>query len=70
MRAFGLEQGALLLRQLKQLEADCYLSDAHVLATDMSDMANRCARDFRARRPDVPAEVVDVLVWCYTFDYR
>lgn len=67
---FGQVEGERLLGQVKRLEVEFYLSDAHVVATDIVDMAKRCARDFRLQHPGVPDEIVDAFVWCYTFDYR
>ena len=67
---FGSERGAQLLGEIKSLEDACYLSDAHMVASDIQDMAVRCARDLERKRPGIPKEIVDALVWCYTFDYK
>jgi hypothetical protein len=70
LERFGREKGAALLSEIKGLEDDFYLSDAHLVAADMQDMARRCADDFRRKRPGIAEEIVNAFVWCYTFDYK
>jgi hypothetical protein len=70
MARFGWQRGSDLLREIKSLENDFYLSDAYLLAADIQDMAKRCAEDFKLKRPDIAEEIINALVWCYTFDYK
>ena len=70
LERFGCGKGTDLLSQIKSLEDEFYLSDAHIVAVNIQDMARRCANDFRARRPGVPEEIISMFVWCYTFDYK
>ena len=67
---FGKEKGRVLLGEIKALEDDFYLSDAHLVAVDIQDMAKRCAADFKRKRPGIADDIVNALVWCYTFDYK
>ena len=70
VKQFGSDKGGILLSQLRSLEDDFYRSDAHVVAKSISDMATRSADDFRRVHPEAPSEIVEILVWCYTFDYK
>jgi hypothetical protein len=33
-------------------------------------MARQASAEFAAKHPDISAEAVKALAWCYTFDYR
>lgn len=70
LKHFGKEKGEELLSQIKALEEDFYLSDAHRVAANLQDMAARCADDFRKRHPGIADDIVNAFVWCYTFDYK
>lgn len=67
---FGTERGRVLLEQIRVLEDDFYRSDAHLVARSPSDMASKSAADFRASHPQAAREIIDVFVWCYTYDYK
>ena len=70
LERFGHEKGTSLLNEIKNLEDDFYLSDAHLVAADIQDMARRCAEDFKRKRPGIAEEIVNAFAWCYTFDYK
>lgn len=70
LERFGKEKGTALLGEIKALEDDFYLSDAHLVADDLQDMAKRCAADFKCKRPGIEDDIVNAFVWCYTFDYK
>lgn len=59
-----------LLPTVLRLEDDFYSSDARHVATDLLEMADLAARDFRTRHPEISDEAVRALAWCYTFDYK
>jgi len=59
-----------LMPLVRALDDDCYESDARHLAVDEADMARRVKADFECLHPEVSAEAVEALAWCYTYDYR
>ena len=70
LKRFGHLTGIVLLAKIKDMEDEFYLSDAHLVAADIQDMAKRCEDDFRRKRPEIAAEIVSAFGWCYTFDYK
>jgi len=70
LKRFGPNKGVVLLSKIKVLEDAFYLSEAHIVAADIQDMARRCAADFRNQQPGIAEEIVGAFVWCYTFDYK
>jgi hypothetical protein len=67
---FGPEKASKLLSILKSLEDDFYLSNARLTAANLQEMAKLAAEDFRKIHPEIPEEIVQAFVWCYTFDYK
>ena len=59
-----------LLPIIKKLESDFYLSDAHLKASSLAEMGELAKAQFQRLNPDVPEEILEVFVWCYTFDWR
>jgi len=67
---YGAARGSELLPFIKSLESDFYLSTAHLTAKNLQEMAASSSFDFKEKHPEIPHEVIEVFVWCYTFDYR
>lgn len=68
--AFGEERALDLLSRIKTLEEEFYESDARVTASDLREMGDRAAAEFRARHPELSEDAVEALAWCYTFDFK
>ena len=69
-RKYGESRGLDLLQAVRELEADFYSSNAHLTEPDLQTMTARASAEFRMRHPEAPAELVDALAWCYSFDYK
>lgn len=67
---FGRERAEEMTLRIREIEDEFYASDAHLVATDLEDMANRAVADFRQRRTDLSDAAVEALAWCYTYDYK
>jgi hypothetical protein len=67
---FGPDKGNVLLKQVRSLAADFYSSSAPHIARNTNELVTLSVADFRRTHPDVPTDIVDALVWCYTCDYR
>jgi hypothetical protein len=67
---FGPELGAKLLTTMKVLADDFYSSNANQIAHGVQEMAKMAADHFRQKHPEIPEEIIEVLAWCYTFDFK
>ena len=68
--AFGSEEAARLLPQLKQLEKDFFASKARHTAHDVAEMANQAIQDFHRLHPEISREAAKELARLYTFNYK
>jgi hypothetical protein len=59
-----------LLPIIKELQKDFYASDAHLRASDLTEMGQIAKEQFKKLHPRVAEEVAEIFVWCYTFDWR
>ena len=69
-RALGPTVGAAVLPQVHALEADFFTSNARHTAKDLPQMARQASAEFAARHPDVSADAIAALAWCYAFAYK
>ncbi len=67
---FGSEMAAELLPSIRKLEEEFYESDARDRASDLAEMGDLAANDFRKRHPEISEEAIQALAWRYTFDYK
>jgi hypothetical protein len=67
---FGENLSEDLVPILHRLERDFYESDAHLSASDLSDMGRLAGTRFRKMHPELSDEAVEALTWCYVFDYK
>ena len=63
---FGEPVGLDLVKQVHQLEDDIYESDACFTVPDTRGMGDRAAADCRKPHPELGADAVQALTWCYT----
>lgn len=61
---------AALLPLIKLLENDFYSSDARITAANLQEMRQLASEQFKQKHPGVAEEIVEVLAWCYTFDFK
>lgn len=66
---FG-EDAPRLLEILGVLAKDFYSTDARHLASDVAEMGEMAAAEFRAKHPELPGQIAGILAWCYTFDFK
>ena len=69
-KVFPIDEAAKLLTIVKMLEDDCFKSQAHITARDLSEMKDIAFDDFRRLHPELPKVIADAFAWCYTFDYK
>jgi hypothetical protein len=55
---------------VRELEDDFYESDARYVAADLPEMGQLASAEFARKHPEVSAEAIRALAWCYTFDYK
>jgi hypothetical protein len=67
---FGIELAGSLMPAIRQLEEDFYTSEARDVATDLREMGEIAASEFREKHPEVSEEATAALAWCYTYDYK
>lgn len=67
---FGADLAADLLVALRRLEEDFYSSNARHVVSDLTEMAELAADEFRTMHPEIAEEAVQALAWCYTYDYK
>lgn len=67
---YGATAAAKLLPVIKSLEDDFYASDARFTAVDLQQMAALASEQFVQKHPGIDKGIVEVLAWCYTFDFK
>jgi len=66
----GFAEAERMLPIIKKLEADFYLSDAHLRASDLAEVGKLAKTEFQRLHPNVDEEIANIFVWCYTFDWK
>lgn len=67
---FGEDIALNLLPVIRQLENEFYESDAKDTVHDLVEIGDAAAARFRRLHPDISADAVRALGWCYTYDYK
>lgn len=57
-----------LLSLVRQLAHEFYESKAAGAVSDLVEMGDLAAKEFRLRHPEITEEAVEPLAWCQTFD--
>jgi hypothetical protein len=70
LNRFDVEAGQRILSILRELKNDFYSSDAKYTVSDLGEMGDRAAGQFREKHPKLPGEIAQILAWCYTFSYK
>ena len=67
---YGAATAVRLLPVLRQLEADCFASDAAHRGADIADVAALAESDFRAAHPELSVEAAQALANLYAFNWK
>lgn len=67
---FGEDIALDLLPLIRHLENEFYESDAKDTVDDLAEMGEAAAARFRGLHPEISADAVRALAWCYTYDYK
>jgi hypothetical protein len=70
LNEFGQARGAVLVEAVHRLAGDFYESSARFTVSDLAQMSDQAADEFRERHPEVGEQAVRALAWCYTFDFK
>lgn len=70
IQQLGPKEAYELLPVIKQLEQDFYKSDARYMAATLQEMAQLSRLHFNQIHPALPAEISEILAWCYTYDFK
>lgn len=71
VRSLFKDDARWLLPILEELASDFYATRAHTLGvSDTVSLLRRAESDFLLKHPNVQAEVIKALGWCYTWDHR
>lgn len=68
--AYGKERAAELMPQVLAKADLFYESDARFVARDLAEMGDRAIADFRREGTELTDAALEVLAWCYTYDYK
>jgi hypothetical protein len=67
---FGAQVAKDLLPEIKSLASDYYAPASNILGSDLSEMAKVASELFREKHPGISEEVVKILAWCFTYNFR
>jgi hypothetical protein len=67
---FGAKVAQDLLPIIKSLEKDFYAAAKETISRDLNEMIEVASATFRAMHPDVSEDVVKILDWCCSYDWR
>lgn len=67
---FGLAEASRLLPRIRELEEEFYAADAQFVVSDLQTMGAVAAEQFSNAHPELAAEAVRALAWCYTYDFK
>ncbi len=68
--ALGSVAAAKLLPVLEALAEEFYSTNARLVAADVHEMSEVALAQFKAKYPDLPAQIAEAFAWCYTFDFK
>jgi len=57
-------------RSEARLRLHFYQTDAWRREVDLAEMANIASAHFKLLHPEVAEEIVEILAWCYSYDYK
>lgn len=55
---------------LKNIVKEFYNTDAHLVASDNREMLNMAVKEFKRKYNEVGDDIIEILSWCYSYDYR
>jgi len=67
---FGAKVAQDLLPILKSLEKDYYAAAQESMSADLNEMIVAASATFRRMHPDITEDVVKILDWCCSYDWR
>ena len=67
---FGASIAADLLPRIRELEDDFYASNARFIFSNLAEMGDVAAGQFRESHPETSDDAIRALTWCYTYDHR
>jgi hypothetical protein len=67
---FGAQVAEELLPVIRSLEGDFYAPASAILAKDLNEMGKMASELFREKHPGVSEEIIKILDWCFTYDFR
>lgn len=67
--ALGEDEGREVLAELDRLVDIFYRSEAHITEPSIS-MVQAAITDFIRQVPETDSLTVDILAWCYSYDYK
>jgi hypothetical protein len=67
---FGARVAQDLLPVIKSLEKDFYEAAQENISMDLNDMIEAASAAFRRMHPDISEDVVKILDWCCSYDWR
>jgi len=67
---FGAKVAQALLPIIKSLEKDFYAAAKQNISRDLNEMIDAASATFRRMHPDISEDVVKILDWCCSFDWR
>ena len=70
MGHFGDEKARDLLPIMRWLENEFFESDAEFTVSDLTETGDRAASRFRELHPELTQDAIEVLAWCYSYDFK
>jgi len=67
---FGDGQAERLMTVINRLSDDFYKTDAGEKEADLVKMGNIARAQFKALHPEVAEEIVEILKWRYSYDFK
>jgi hypothetical protein len=67
---FGAKVARDLLPVIKSLEKDFYAAAHENISRDLNGMIDAASAAFRRMHPDISEDVVKILEWCCSYDWR
>jgi hypothetical protein len=67
---FGAKVAQDLLPIIKSLEKDFYAAGKENISRDLNEMIDAASATFRRMHPEIPEDVVKILDWCCSYDWR
>ena len=67
---FGAKVAQDLLPIIKSLEKDFHAAAQENMSRNLIEMMDAASAEFRQMHPDIPEDVVKILDWCCSYDWR